>query len=268
MKGALFLSNLKTSGNMILTYAAGSVFYMWLLIWVFPSIAEAKGLNELIESLPEDLRKVMGLENGLQDLGNYISGEFYGLIFLIIMVVFSVMMASQLMVRLVDQGSMAYLLATPSSRRSIAITQALFLIFGLAIISLFTTVGGFLGTEWLIDGYQFETQPFLNLNLVGFLVFLVVAAYSFFFSCLLNDEKQALGASAGLTILFYGLNVAGKLSPDYGWIKKLSLFYTFNPQAIMQGQVDVLPYVLGLSAAALLLFAAAVTVFEKRDLPL
>ena len=31
--------------------------YLWLLIWIFPSMVSAKGLNELIGAMPDSVKK-------------------------------------------------------------------------------------------------------------------------------------------------------------------------------------------------------------------
>ncbi|MFP3442884.1 hypothetical protein R0K18_34630, partial [Pantoea sp. SIMBA_133] len=69
----------------------------------------------------------------------------------------------------------------------------------------------------------------------------VISGYSFLFSCLLNDERQALGISGLLTIVFYGMDLVGKMSEKLDWMVHLSLFSTFRPVEIARGSVDVWP---------------------------
>ncbi|MGG3755874.1 MULTISPECIES: ABC transporter permease subunit [Bacillus] len=268
MSKSLFIASLKGNSKNISNFAIGSVFYLWILIWVFPSMTSAKGLNDLIKSMPEALQKVTGLQSGVQKLNDFLAGEYYGLIFVLLLMVYSIIVSTQLVAKLVDKGAMAYLLATPISRVKIILTQAAVLILGLITIVVFTYVGGLVGAEWLIDKSDLDKEVFLQLNLVGGLLFLVVCAYSFFFSCLFNDEKKAMSVSAGITVVFYGLDMLGKLSDKFEWMRNISLFNLFRPQEIISGDYDVMKTSIGLLISAVVIFAISTWVFKKRDLPL
>ncbi|MGE7623490.1 ABC transporter permease subunit [Viridibacillus sp. NPDC096237] len=264
----LFKANLRSQSKNFFSYAVGSLFYLWILIWVFPSIVSTEGVNKLIKSMPESLLKATGLSGGIQELNSYLAGEYYGLVFLLLLMIFSVVVSTQLVAHHVDKGSMAYLLTTPVSRTKIALTQAITLVLGLLIVILVTYVGGLVGVYWLLDDYEINHGLFLKMNLVGGLLFLVVCSYTFFFSCLFNDEKQSLGASAGLTIFFYGLDMVGKLSDDFEVLRNFSVFNLFRPQEIVSGNYEVGIVSIILFSVAVLIFAISIIVFKKRDLPL
>lgn len=57
MNKQLFLASLKETQKNILSYAFGAALYLWLLIWIFPSMVSAKGLNELIAAMPDSVKK-------------------------------------------------------------------------------------------------------------------------------------------------------------------------------------------------------------------
>ncbi len=57
MNKQLFLASLKETQKSILSYASGAALYLWLLIWIFPSMVSAKGLNELIAAMPDSVKK-------------------------------------------------------------------------------------------------------------------------------------------------------------------------------------------------------------------
>jgi ABC-2 type transport system permease protein len=269
MNASLFQAMLKINAANIMNYALGVVLYQWLVIWIYPSIASNDSVNDLLKSMPENLLKAMGMEGGINQLNDYLANEFYGLIFVLILMVFSVMNAVQLIARLVDRGSMAYLLATPVSRIQIAVTQAAVLVISLVIISAFSIIGGLLGINWFIDDPgNFDRGNFIWMNVVGLALFLVVGAYSFLCSAIIDDEKKALGVATTITVLFYGADMAAKLSEDLSWLKNLTIFTLYKPAEIAKGTFDVWPATLGLTAGALVLFGLAVAMFKKRDLPL
>lgn len=268
MNLALFRAMLRSHGQNMLRYGIGSVLYQWLLIWIYPSIAKSSALNDVIKQMPESIQRTFGMQGGIQQLSDYLASEYYGLLFQLILMAYSVITAIQLVGRLVDQGSMAYLLSTPVSRTKIALTQGSVLVCGLLVIAICNTVGGVLGVHLFLDHPPFDTAAFVQVNLVGFLLFAVIGGYSFLCSSIFNDEKRAVSIAATLTVLFFALDLVSKLSTNLAWMKHLTVFTLFKPQEIARGTYDVLPTSLGLAAAAIVFFAMSVVVFKKRDLPL
>jgi ABC-2 type transport system permease protein len=265
---ALFSSTLRQALRGVANYALGMVFYLWLFIWVYPSFAGSTTLNTLLQNLPPGLLRVLGYSLGGTSLSGFLAGEFYSLVYLLILAIYVLVTGTRLMAHLVDNGSMAYLLATPVSRRRIAAAQALVLLCGVVIIAGATTAGGLLGAHWFAAHEHLPAWSFVKLNLVGMLVFMVVASYAFLFSALAADERSAMGLSAVLTLAFYGLHVLGDLSTRLAWVAHLSLFNVFNAQSLLAGRGHVLVDAVALAGAALVLLGGAVSGFERRQLSL
>lgn len=73
MNKQLFLASLKETQKSILSYATGAALYLWLLIWIFPSMVSAKGLNELISAMPDSVKKIVGMESPIQNVMDFFS---------------------------------------------------------------------------------------------------------------------------------------------------------------------------------------------------
>ena len=108
----------------------------------------------------------------------------------------------------------------------------------------------------------------MQLNVVGTLLFCAVSGYCFLFSCFARDERTALGLSATLTVLFYGLHAVGTLSQRFSWMSRLSLFTVFNPQNLMHGHGHFAAASMSLAALTVALFGVAIAVFRRRQLAL
>ncbi|MDQ9757799.1 hypothetical protein RFZ45_02410, partial [Acinetobacter baumannii] len=64
----------------------------------------------------------------------------YGFLFLLLPMIFEIVAARRLMIKLVRNGMMTWILSTPNDRGKIGGTQALFLILSVAIQTITTTV--------------------------------------------------------------------------------------------------------------------------------
>lgn len=60
-----------------------------------------------------------GMTNPSSTLIEFLSSYLYGFIYLVFPLIFKIIIANKLVVRYVDQGSMAYLLSTPMSRKKL-----------------------------------------------------------------------------------------------------------------------------------------------------
>ncbi|MCA1184062.1 ABC transporter permease [Bacillus licheniformis] len=267
---SLYKQMLRTNMKGIMSYGVGSAFYILLILGIYPSIAgNAEDIEKMIKSMPEGFLNAFGFENGLGNLEDFISGEYYGLIFIVILSIFSVMLSTKLLAKRVDQGSMAYILSAPTTRGKVAFTQAAVLTTGLLIIMAVTTAAGLAGYHLMLGGdYDFNVSRFLVLNLLGFLLFFAVGGISFLFSAISNDEKRALGLSGGITFLFFSFDLLGKLSEKTEWLRSLSVFSLFRPGDIVNGSTDIAQVSLVLAAVGFAAFALSILIFKKRDLPL
>ncbi len=258
---------MKVNMKSFMNYAFGSAFYILLMFWLYPGLAKnTKAIDELVQSMPEGIGRAFGL-NGFGSAEAFISGEYYGLILVLILSIVCVQLSTQLMAKLVDQGSMAYLLSTPTTRGKVAFTQASVLTSGLFLIMAVTTIAGFVGNAWFLGSdYDFNTSKFIQMNVAAFLLFFAVGGISFLVSSLSNDEKKALGISGLITFGFFSLDLLGKLSENIDWIRNVSIFSLYKPGEIINGTVDMVGSSIILSASGLLSFGLAIVLFRKRDL--
>lgn len=269
MNPALYKQMMKVNMKGFLNYAFGSAFYILLMFWLYPGIAEnSQAIDALVRSMPEGVGRAFGL-NGFDSAEAFISGEYYGLILVLILAIVCVQLSTQLMAKLVDRGSMAYLLSTPTTRGKVAFTQATVLVTGLFLIIAVTTLAGIAGDAWFLGSdYAFDTLRFLLMNVSAFLLFFAVGGISFLVSSLSNDEKKALGLSGLITFGFFSLDLIGKFSEKIDWMRDVSLFSLYEPGEIVNGNVNLAMTFTVLSVIGLASFALAIVLFRKRDLPL
>ncbi|MUV38253.1 hypothetical protein JNUCC1_02089 [Lentibacillus sp. JNUCC-1] len=269
MNGSLYSQMMKTHLKLFLGFGVVSAAYVTLMTSLYPMMDEnMEQIENLIDLFPDALLRAIGLES-FSSYGQFISAEYYGLFYLLILGVFSVIIAVQLIARLVDRGSMAYLLSTHVSRVQVATTQVMVLLSGLIIIHALTFGGGFLAAEFLIEtDSTIAFNEFFQINFVGLLLFFAVGGYSLLFSSLMNDEKNAFALAGGLTFVFYGMDMMGKIVTEIDWIRHFTPFSLYEPGKIASNDADVWTSSVILAAIGVVTCIAAVLIFRKRNLPL
>ncbi len=268
MSRSLFTTMMKNKGKTVISFTLGSIFYLSLVIWLYPSIADSQAFDTMFKEMPEGLMSAFGFNEGINSLSGFVAGEYYGLLFIIILLIYCVTTTTQLIVRLVDRGSMAYLLSSGLSRIKIAMTQIAVILLGLIFIIVITTISGVVGADIFIEEGNFNAAHFIELNIVTFMLFFVISGYCFFFSCLFNDERKTLSVAGGISFIFFAVDMVSKISDKLDWMQYFTIFSTFRATEIAQGSVNILPICIGLGVTGVVLYSAAVIIFNKRDLPL
>jgi ABC-2 type transport system permease protein len=270
MNFSLYKQMMKVNVKGVMNYAIGAAFYIFLMVWLYPSMQEtAKPLNDMLKAMPAGMTKAFNLQNGFGSFEAFISGEFYGLLYTLIVSIFCVVVPTQLMAKLVDQGSMAYLLSTPTTRGKVAFTQASVFLTGLFLIAAITTVCGIVGVHIFIDNTSsFHIDRFIQLNLAAFALFVALGGISFLVSSLSNDEKKATGTSGMIIFGLYSLDIIGKISDKIDWLKDFTIFTLYKPGDIVNGKGDLTQDCIILLLIGFVAFIFAILIFRKRDLPL
>lgn len=262
---SLYRAMVKLQGKKALNYAIGLTLYNLLLIGVYPSISQSTAVTELSVNLPNSVKHIFGIasSSGLDCFESYVSTQCFGRVWILVMGIYTITMADELIAKLVDQGAMAYLLSSPVGRLEVLTTQAAVLASGLALLTSLTVLG--ICGEMIVFNIPFAGWSYFHLGVLNFALFLTVGSYSLLFSTLFNNEGQAILTASSLTFLGYALDVISGLNDQFSWLQKLTIFGLVRPQKVLEGEVptDQALGFLGFSALALTL---AGYFFGKKDL--
>ena len=171
----------------------------------------------------------------------------------------------------VDSGSMAYVLSTSIKRKTVAFTQAVYLVGSLLAMFLLTTATGcvclaIVGTD---IGLTYGKLLLLNLALSGL---------NFFTSCYFDRSKRSMAIGGGLSIFALVAAMLGLFgSPVIPKVVRLDSLNYFNYTTIIS-MFDVVSIMDGttvfswkfaiLAALGLIGLIAGSLKFTKKDLPL
>ncbi|AFM00146.1 hypothetical protein Desde_1750 [Desulfitobacterium dehalogenans ATCC 51507] len=266
MNRALFRAMMKHNRKKIGKLAAGIILYETLLTWVYPLVSENSAVAQITESIPSAVKTVFGVaeEARADTFEAFISAQFLARIWAMLMALYNVETANDLLAKLADDGSLALLLSTPVPRGEYLSTQALVLFSGNALLVLGTILGLYCGARWF--GITINSWSYFRFGILGLVFYSFIGAYSLFFSALTAHEDSAFTLAAGVTLAFYALDVAGGLSDKLSWIRKLSLFQCYQPQEVLEGASGPAKKTFGLIAGSFILLWLGIYAFNKKDL--
>lgn len=196
----------------------------------------------------------------------FMSNSFYTLMGIIFPIVYSIMTGNRLIAEKVDHGSMACLLSTPTTRRQISLTSALYFIFSLILMWLLTTVVGIIAAN-IFQPDALDIETFISMNIGCFLYHFVISSICFAASCIFNSSKSSLTFGAGIPLAFFVINLFIKLSENLDWLKYFTLTTLFNTDKILDGSGYGSEFITML-IIGIILYCIGIIVFDKKDLPL
>ena len=285
----------KTRRNTLASYASSSItsfktYYGIALNEGYSSrestrIATVKASQGVINQLPD---KVGG---SLSDMGKR---NVYGIIIgrigfarttLLVPMVYSILLANDLVANKVETGSLAFTLSTPLTRDSYIFTEACFRIFSEFVMGLtlfvFTTISRYIGislggTDLLVS---LPREHVACCSLGNFRVILAISGICFLSSCIFNKSNKAIGIGGGLTIFFFICSILGlfgtRAIPGTIRIDSRNIFNYrtiisfFDPLAVRDGDyVKFFLKLVGLLVITVVTYISSEIIFKKKDLPL
>jgi ABC-2 type transport system permease protein len=260
---ALYKLGMKSLWKMVLIFAAVLCMYIVVVIWMFdPELGAA--ILEFEKAMP-GLMAMFGMETTGTTLLSFISSYLYGMIMLVMPMIFTIIAANRLIARFVDRGAMAWLLAAPHKRSSVAFTQAAVLLICIVTLIVFAACLGAACSAAMFPG-ELDIGPFLRLNLGCLFLQIFIGGWCFLCSCIFNETRKSLLWAAGLPVLEYIVQMLANMGGKLEGLKYATFFSLFDPRALAEkASGAVWPPVI-LLAAGLIMFAASICVFNKKDM--
>lgn len=261
----LFKRECRANYKVLLLFLAVLTLYSGVILMMYdPFLGES--LNMMAESMP-DLFAAFGMSSPGSTLLEFVGNYLYGFILIVIPFLCIVLLSHRLIVRYVDRGSMAYLLASGNSRSKIILTQATFLMVSVLImcgyVTLFILICGQLMFEETIS-----ISTFLTLNLGWFGLMMAFAGMMFLSSVSFNESKLATGLGAGIGTACILISMLSNVSDKISFLKYMSITSLFQSKEILANEGDILLPILALYLISCICFVLGVLIFRKRDLPL
>ena len=263
MNKTLFAKELRANLFVSGIIAAVLALYIGMIISMFdPELGES--LDLMMQSMPE-VFAAFGMSTQTTTLIDFMLNYLYGFLLTAFVLVLVLIMANKLMVRHLDRGSMAYLLATPTSRVRIAGTMIGVMTTVLAALAVLVTALEMGFAEALFPG-ELDLEALLRVNAGLLALWLAMAGLCFLSACLFSNATAALWVGGGLSILFFLMQMASQVSDKLEVLHDANPLSLFDYYGLAAGDASAIGGAVVLAASAVALFAAAVAVFTRRDL--
>jgi ABC-2 type transport system permease protein len=255
----------KQNRSWILGYSLGTSLYLFFLAAVFPSIQETGLIEGKLDSLPPELLEVFKIDPNLamDNVINLLAGNYYGLIFYVLAILFALTFASRLMAKPVDSGEVMLYLAAPISRGGYVTASMVLLVIASGMLV------GLNGLNLMLANVLFDLQIDIGLlwtlQLNAGLILVVLGALAYVLASLFDDSTRSYMVTGGIFALFLMANVFSGFSDQLDWLNTLSIFSLFDANAQIQGESAFRSFIWlgGLLIVAMLLSYGR---FTRKDL--
>lgn len=261
----LFKKELRTSWKMGLIFCVVLAMYTLMITAMYdPALGDS--LAVMAQSMPE-LFAVFGMANAYTTLLGFLANYLYGFLFIVFPMIFALLLVNKLMVRYVDRGAMAWLLAGPVSRRKLACSQLSVLVLWMVALVVYLTALTLGAGQMLFPG-ALDVPALLRMNAALLGLLLLFASVCWLDACAFNESGWALGSGGGLCIVFILLNMLRGAGEQAAFCKYLTPITLFDAAGLMQNEAGAIGKAVILYVAAAALFAFGNEIFARKDMSL
>ena len=233
----------------------------------------------LIDEFPDKVVDALTEIRGLDVYGLVIGSIFFRIAGLLLPMIFVIMTANNLIAGQVDSGSMAYVLSTPTKRRTVTLTQMLYMITSLFVMFALTTLTSIVCLA-IVSSSEITINygEIVLLNLGAFITMFAISGICFLSSCWFNRSKMSMSCGGGLTMFFLVATILGlfgsKVIPSairidaMKYFNYVSIISLFDAISILEGTLTFLWKFAILIAIGVITYTISILKFNKKDLPL
>ena len=263
MAAEVFRRGLLDHRRALVGWCAGIAGYVVLIAAIFPSVQSSPDFDRLVESYPEALKALFGLQGGSITTGaGFLDVELFSLMLPLLVLVLAIGSGARTFAGEEDSGRLEVLLSYPIRRRDAVLAKgaavAAEVVIACAIAGLAITV-----LDPLV-GLELSTRNLLTAGLSIAVLGTLFGWGALALGAALPSRAAAIGVPAGLAAVSY---LVGGLHSLAGWLdpfRYVSPFWLVGTAQLRNG-ADLAGVLVVLVVAALVLAAGAVLV-ERRDI--
>ena len=264
---SVFMHTLGSHRTGLFAVSAGLFLMSLIIVYTFDAFGGVDALADLFESLPAPMAAMFRAQAGFgTSITSYIALDYRHPVYIIAGLAFVLSVSSGASAREIERGTALMLLASPIARWRYLAAKAGVLAAGSAVIVTTCWLGSMTGAllTGLADEVAGGTLALAQANTLG--VLLASGGIAMLLSAASSDGGRTVSVAAGILTVMYFLDFVGAIWGPAEPLSPLSLFYYFDPLSVATDGGTLLRDVLVLFGVALAGFAAALVVFQRRDI--
>lgn len=256
----VFTKTLRDERKSLTGWGIGIALTIVLMALVWPSINEMD-IDALMAQYPEAMKEIFNVRDMTSGVG-YLNAELFSLMLPAMFIIFAVGRGARLVAGEEDDGTLETLASLPVSRRTVLLEKAGALAVGIGVLAL--VLWGSIVVASLAIGMDIPPLHAFYGALAMFLMGLEFGLVALALGAATGRRSLAVGGAGALAGLSYLLFIAGQLVDAFRPYLVLSPFH----QALSEGPMgpSLPPIVLWMAVVGIGVLAAAVPVFDRRDL--
>ena len=262
MLSNLFLKTLRDQMKAVLGWGLGLAALALLTILFYPSVQSlGDQFEQPLKQMPE-LAGFLGDVESLTTIEGYVTSQILSYM-PVVLAIYATLAGTSMITGEIEGGTMDLIMAHPISRWQVVLQKYAALVVSIIVICLLFGLGMVIAGLAIGADVTMVTWLLAALNVVPITVF--YASIAFVLSCFLRGRGIPIGVTIGLVIAGFILSGLAPMVAELEPYREFTIYYLFTAgKPFSTGLVPL--HLVILVIGSLLLFAASLFAFERRDI--
>jgi len=251
-----------------LLFVGGGLFAFSLMIaYIFSALGGLELIRQFEQFIPEAMRALFKAQGGFaSDATGFLASDYRHPMYLVAELAFVIALSSGAVAREVERGGILMVLANPIPRWRYLVARILAMVVGTVVILALAVAGTWVGAQVAGIGDEVTLPPFLKVQVATFSLMMAVGGVATLISSVGNDGARATAIATGIAVAMYFVDFLAALWSPASFLGPVSFFHYYDPQTVAES--GLLPWrdLAVLHGAAAATFAAALLLFQRRDI--
>ncbi len=261
----IYLRHLKSERITSLLFAIFLLGFGYLIVVLYPEIAEIQVIKNYFEAMPEFLKAFLGEEIiDFTTFKGFMTVEYFNTTWLFVVGIFSCLMAGLLVTEETEKKTLEILFSTPVTRTGYIISKFAAFLTLLVFLSIASFIGIYLGM-WEI-GEQIDKSLIFYVFFSGTICMATIGSIGLLFSCIFNEQRLAISLTIIVFFSLYLFNLFATFLEQYPKLKYFTLFYYYDASKIFKREAICWPDIGILVGVFTVMFMLSIFFFRRKEI--
>lgn len=263
---AVIIQGLKRKKIATMAYCLASMFFMWMYIVMYPTIAEQSAeFEKAFSSYPDEFFQIFNIEElKFDSVEKFLSVEHYSIVWPMMVLFFTISLAGFLIAMEVEKGTLSLILARPISRFKIFISRYLAGFISLIIFSIFSVLIAI--PLCALHNVRYDLRGHITTLILCLLFGGAIFSLAMMFSAFFSEKSKVYMVMGGGLMIMYVFNVAANLHESWEKLKYFSFFHYFDYNASLIDHTISRAALMVFIITIVISFISGLIIFNRRDI--